>query len=146
RDGKRNDLAYTHPIPISPGGQTSVDVTWTPAAPGGAVKGVTADAFCSNDADPSPSSNQAPIGDFMVDPPAKPPRPHFGDFAAIGDRAMLVSSASPSTSPPSSGGVTTTGGSRTMTATRSGSGFATIEGLSAPRVMMAPAPTSPTPT
>ena len=138
RDGQQSDLARTNPVSLSPGGQTSVELTWTPTA-AGLLQGIATDAFCSNDADPS--SNHIDLGDLQVDPGKKPPRPHVLDAAilAAGTRTLMQSSSTPSTSPPASGS-SPVGGNRVMMATSSGLGFATIEGLSAPRVMMAPAP------
>ena len=142
RDSKRNDLVRMNPISIPPNGQSTVELTWIPADPG-AIK-VTAEVFCTNDSDPSANSNQTRIGDFVVQPGSAPPRPpkHFDQALAIGDRAVMVSSASPS-SPSPSGGSKPGEGTRTMMATQTGAGFASIEGVSAPRVMMAESPSPP---
>lgn len=147
RDGEQTDLARTNPVAVSPGGQTSVELRWTPTA-AAHVKNISAETFCSSDADVSAGSNRMDLGNVQVKVSGggggKPTGP--GRFGAIvadaGSRTLVMSSSSPSTNPPSSGGAATSEG-RVMMATRSGAGFATIESMSAPRVMMAPAPGTP---
>jgi hypothetical protein len=143
RDSK-SDLVHTNPASLSPGGQTVVTLTWVPTETG-LVKGISVEVFCSNDADPS--SNRADLGDCQIDPGVRPPRPNVRAdlLAAVGERTLMQSTSTPSTGSPPSGSPAA-GQSRAMMATRSASGFATIEGLSAPRMMMATAPSTPTPT
>lgn len=143
RDAQRTDLARTNPVSIMPGSQTVVELKWTPSSPG-QVRGIQADAFCSNDADPSPDSNRLALGDLAVDPAPRPPKPPISGVVnsamlEVATRAEMKSSASPSTGAPPTGGKDD-GGTRAMMATSSASGFATIEAISAPQVMMAPAP------
>lgn len=147
RDGQQTDLARTNPFTISPGGQTSVELRWTPLA-AGTVQNVSAETFCSNDADPSPGSNRMDLGNLEVKASGgggggghTGPK-WAGVMADIGSRTLVMSSASPSTSPPPPGGSAPTQG-RVMMATSSGAGFATIESMSAPSMMMAPAPGTP---
>ncbi len=141
-DRQRNELARTNPISVPPGGQTTVELTWRTPLAATTVKDISVEAFCSNDADPSPNSNRMELGDLQVNVSGgggKPPGPKLtGVVADIGTRTLVMSPSSPSTSPPSSGG-TLTGESKQMVM-RSDLGFATIESVSAPSVMMAPAP------
>lgn len=140
RDLKNNDLARTNPMSISPGGQTSVELAWTPGT--GTVQGIVAEAFCINDADPS--SNRVELGDLQVDSGGKKP-PRFdvinAGILATSTKFVMQSSSTPSSAPPSSGG-TAAPSTSMMLSTSSAMGFATIEGLSAPKVMMAASPTS----
>lgn len=142
RDGKPTDLARTNPLTLPPGGQASVELSWKPGV-AGLLQGIAVEAFCGNDSDPS--SNVVALGNLQVDAgPKPPPKSHILEAAlsTSATRTMLQSSSTPSSSPPAPGSGSS-GGNRTMMSTSSALGFATIEGLTAPSVMMAAAPASP---
>jgi hypothetical protein len=131
RDNQAADLAQTNPTSLSPGGSTTVQLQWVPPRPG-AFPGVSLEAFCSHD--PDMSLNHADLGELKIDPGAKPPR-HFDAsmFAGATKATMAIDSKSSNPPPPPS----SPGASATpMMATKTGSGFASIESMQAPTMMM----------